>query len=62
MENLVCSECGTEYRMSPNGRMRGAGSFCCEVCGQDIFLWDCTENIDYDFEMIRGQQNLSNSN
>lgn len=45
---LTCGECGSVYRYSRNGRMRGPGSFECRVCGQDIFAWVCAENYDFD--------------
>jgi hypothetical protein len=49
---LTCGECGSIYRYTTNGRMRGPGSFDCRTCGQDIFIWDAPESLDYDFELI----------
>ena len=52
MDNLVCHECGSEYKMQLNGRKRGPGAVDCQVCGETIFLWVCDENEDYDFELV----------
>ena len=51
--NLVCGECGSEYEVRKKDGMRGPGSFECKVCGEELFLWVCEENDDYDFELIR---------
>jgi hypothetical protein len=51
--NLVCGECGSEYKVRENNRLRGPGAFACQVCGEDVFLWICQQNIDYDFQLIR---------
>ncbi len=51
--DLVCSECGSEYKVRWNDRVRGPGAFECQVCGEQIFLWGCEQNIDYDFELVK---------
>jgi hypothetical protein len=58
VRNLACGECGSDYAFVENGRTRGPGSFFCQVCGQDIFLWVCEQNIDYDFELVKRGDSL----
>jgi hypothetical protein len=55
MDNLICGECGAEFEVRPKGTKRGPGSFPCEVCGEDIFLWICDGEVndDYVFVLIR---------
>ena len=52
IQNLTCGECGSVYTFVRNGRLRGPGAFYCQVCGQDIFIWVCDQNIDYDFKLV----------
>ncbi len=52
VRTLICGECDSVYSIVENGRTRGPGSFQCLVCGQDIFLWVCDENVDYDFNLV----------
>jgi hypothetical protein len=53
MENLICFECGSEYRMVEKATRRGPGSFECAVCGETIFCWQAADSIDYRFELTR---------
>jgi DNA-directed RNA polymerase subunit RPC12/RpoP len=57
--DLVCGECGSEYRVWKNNRVRGPGAFECQICGEQIFLWICAENVDYDFELVRSAMDAS---
>jgi hypothetical protein len=50
VENLICFECGSEYRMVENALGRGSGNFQCQVCGETIFCWEA-DRTDYDFEL-----------
>jgi hypothetical protein len=50
MENLICFECGSEYRMVEKDVRPGSGSFQCLVCGDTIFCWEA-DSMDYDFEL-----------
>jgi hypothetical protein len=52
MENLVCFECGSEYRMVEKAVGRGSGSFQCLVCGETIFCWEA-DRADYVFELTQ---------
>ena len=51
--DLVRGECGSQYKVRRNYRARGPGAFECRICGEQIFLWTCEENEDYDFELMR---------
>jgi len=57
-KSLVCGECGSEYEVRKKAGMRGPGSFLCQVCGEELFLWVCEENDDYDFHLIRSGKSL----
>jgi hypothetical protein len=50
VENLVCFECGSEYRMIENSPRSGSGFFRCHVCGETIFCWQA-DRTDYNFEL-----------
>jgi len=52
VENLICFECGSEYRMIENSPRSGLGLFRCHVCGETIFCWRA-EKTDYNFELTR---------
>jgi len=53
MEKLICSECGSEYRVREKPTTRGPGSFEREVCSETIITWSYDVNVDYEFELIR---------
>jgi hypothetical protein len=59
--DLVCGECGSEYKVRKNNRERGPGAFECQICGEQIFLWTCEVNDDCDFELVRPGNDLGNS-
>jgi hypothetical protein len=52
VENLVCFECGSEYRMIENSPRSGSGFFRCHVCGETIFCWQ-GDRTDYNFELTQ---------
>jgi hypothetical protein len=53
MQNLICGECDSEYRMREKGATRGPGAFACVVCGQEIFLWTVEDSYDYEIELVK---------
>jgi hypothetical protein len=52
MENLICFECGSEYRMVEKPPSPDSGSFRCPVCGETIFCWQA-DRTDYDFVLTQ---------
>jgi hypothetical protein len=52
MEDLVCFECGSEYRMIEKAVRAGFGSFQCLVCGETIFCWQA-DRTDYEIELTQ---------
>jgi hypothetical protein len=51
--DLVCTECGSVYKVRREVRLRGPGRFSCLVCGEDMLLWTEAESLDYDVTLVQ---------